>query len=71
VNPWGVGTLEWSLPSPPVHHNFDEIPNVVRGPHELSDPAVIKALGRDWIGQAETLGDASEADPPLERQTAS
>jgi cytochrome c oxidase subunit 1 len=55
VNPWGVGTLEWSLPSPPLHHNFDEIPNVLRGPHELSNPDGMRVFGRDWLGQAEVL----------------
>jgi cytochrome c oxidase subunit 1 len=54
-NPWEVGTLEWTLPSPPVHHNFDVVPTVVRGPHEYGNPDVKKALGRDWIGQAEEM----------------
>ena len=40
--------------SPPPHHNFDRIPIVVRGPHELSHPAA-RALGRDWLGQAEVI----------------
>jgi cytochrome c oxidase subunit 1 len=53
ANPWQVGTLEWTLPSPPVHHNFDVIPTVHRGPHEYANPEVKKALGRDWIGQTE------------------
>jgi len=55
MNPWQVGTLEWSIPSPPPHHNYDVIPTVLRGPHELADPAVKERLGRDWIGQAEPL----------------
>ena len=27
-NPWGVGatTLEWTVPSPPNFHTFDELP---------------------------------------------
>jgi cytochrome c oxidase subunit I len=54
ANPWEVGTLEWTVASPPPHHNFDQIPIVVRGPHELSHPAA-RALGRDWLGQAELL----------------
>jgi len=54
-NPWNVGTLEWTVPSPPPHHNFDVIPTVVRGPHEYSSPEVKEKLGRDWIGQAEEL----------------
>jgi cytochrome c oxidase subunit 1 len=64
-NPWRLGTLEWAnTDSPPPHHNFDEIPVVVRGPHELSDPSVQKELGRDWIGQAEALAAAAPAPAP-------
>ncbi len=30
ANPWGAGatTLEWTLPSPPPFHSFEELPNV-------------------------------------------
>src|SRR5262249_13383871 len=55
ANPWQVGTLEWTVPSPPAHHNFDVIPEVVRGPHEYANPDVRKALGRGWIGQTQPL----------------
>lgn len=55
ANPWQVGTLEWSLPSPPPHYNFATIPHVIRGPHELGNPEIKARLGRDWVGQAETL----------------
>ena len=55
ANPWAVGTLEWTVPSPPPPHNFDRIPTVLRGPHEIGSPAVISALGRDWIAQDEPL----------------
>jgi cytochrome c oxidase subunit 1 len=55
ANPWQVGSLEWTVPSPPPAHNFDTIPTVVRGPHELSNPEVEKRLGRDWIAQNEVL----------------
>ena len=27
-NPWGAGTLEWSIPSPPPEYNFAALPNV-------------------------------------------
>jgi len=29
-NPWGVGatTLEWTLPSPPPFHQFNELPKI-------------------------------------------
>jgi cytochrome c oxidase subunit 1 len=34
-NPWGSGTLEWTVPSPPPHDNFGgRHPVVVRGPYE-------------------------------------
>ena len=62
ANPWQVGTLEWTVSSPPPPHNFDPIPTVVRGPHEFSNPEVERALGRDWIAQTEVLpgpGDAA------------
>jgi cytochrome c oxidase subunit I len=62
ANPWQVGTLEWSIPSPPPIHNYDHLPVVRRGPHELSDPEVRARLGRDWIGQAEVL--PGERDVP-------
>jgi len=54
-NPWQVGTLEWSIPSPPPQGNFESAPRVYRGPHELSDPELVERLGRDWVGQAESL----------------
>ena len=50
VNPWQVGTLEWTLPSPPLHHNFDTIPVVLSGPHEFSHPSL---KDRDWVMQTE------------------
>jgi cytochrome c oxidase subunit 1 len=54
-NPWKVGTLEWTVSSPPPHYNYKEIPTVLRGPHEYADPKVIELLGRDWLGQTEVL----------------
>jgi cytochrome c oxidase subunit 1 len=54
-NPWQLGTLEWTLPSPPKYHNFDKVPEVLRGPHEYANPEVRAALGRDWIAQDEPL----------------
>ncbi|MBZ0156434.1 MAG: cytochrome c oxidase subunit I [Alphaproteobacteria bacterium] len=33
ADPWGGGTLEWSLPSPPPAENFKEIPVITRGPY--------------------------------------
>ncbi|NQY73686.1 MAG: cytochrome c oxidase subunit I [Candidatus Margulisbacteria bacterium] len=33
ANPWGSTTLEWTIPSPPIHHNFETIPVVTEGPY--------------------------------------
>ncbi|MBW2286780.1 MAG: cbb3-type cytochrome c oxidase subunit I [Deltaproteobacteria bacterium] len=37
-NPWKANTLEWTVPSPPPHGNFAEMPTVYRGPYEYSTP---------------------------------
>jgi cytochrome c oxidase subunit I len=60
-NPWQVGTLEWQIPSPPPHHNFDVIPNVIHGPHEFNNPLV---TGKDWLAQDEEIPTAAEAPAP-------
>lgn len=61
-NPWQVSTLEWThCASPPIYHNFDIVPTVVRGAHEFANPEVIKKLGRDYLDQVEPgLGTAGE-----------
>ncbi|MEW5852074.1 MAG: cbb3-type cytochrome c oxidase subunit I [Myxococcota bacterium] len=38
ANPWRANTLEWTVPSPPPHGNFAEMPTVYRGPYEYSVP---------------------------------
>ena len=55
-NPWQVGTLEWTIPSPPAHHNYDVIPVVKCGPHELGNPNL--KTGRDFQYQTEELVEA-------------
>ncbi|MCB9598006.1 MAG: cbb3-type cytochrome c oxidase subunit I [Sandaracinaceae bacterium] len=37
-NPWRASTLEWTVPSPPPHGNFETLPVVYRGPYEYSHP---------------------------------
>jgi cytochrome c oxidase subunit I len=59
ANPWQVGTLEWTISSPPPHYNFKDVPKVVTGPHEFANPVVLEKLGRDWLAQ-------TEPDPALE-----
>lgn len=53
ANPWGVGTLEWEIPSPAPHYNFKEIPHVKCGPHEFGNPNL--KSGRDYQYQTEEL----------------
>ena len=61
-NPWEVTTLDWThTATPPVYHNFDIVPTVVRGPHEYANPEVKKRLGRDYIDQVEEMPDADDA----------
>jgi cytochrome c oxidase subunit 1 len=38
INPWHGTSLEWSIPSPPPHGNFLEVPRVYRGPYEYGVP---------------------------------
>jgi cytochrome c oxidase subunit 1 len=53
ANPWKVGTLEWTLSSPPPNYNFDEIPVVKCGPHEYGNPNLKD--GKDFQYQTEEL----------------
>jgi cytochrome c oxidase subunit I len=34
MNPWNGTTLEWTVPSPPPLENFDDIPQIDKGPYE-------------------------------------
>jgi cytochrome c oxidase subunit 1 len=52
-NPWEVGTLDWTTPTPVPHFNFAEIPVVKCGPHEFSNPCL--GPDTDWICQTEAL----------------
>jgi cytochrome c oxidase subunit 1 len=42
ANPWGATGLEWTVPSPPPVHNFDEIPVVT---HEAYDYSTVVREG--------------------------
>ena len=55
-NPWEVGTLEWTIPSPAPHYNFDKIPVVKCGPHEFGNPALTG--DRDYQYQTEEIAGA-------------
>ncbi|MDP3936838.1 MAG: cbb3-type cytochrome c oxidase subunit I [Deltaproteobacteria bacterium] len=47
ANPWQANTLEWTVPSPPPHGNFETVPQVYRGPYEYSVPDRVD----DWFPQ--------------------
>jgi cytochrome c oxidase subunit 1 len=51
-NPWKVGTLEWTIPSPAPFYNFLDVPVVKSGPHELG---LLHPEGRDFYYQTEEL----------------
>lgn len=39
-NPWHSNTLEWTVPSPPGHGNFDKTPTVYHSAYEYSVPGM-------------------------------
>src|SRR5207237_684754 len=47
-NPWEDNGLEWSLPNPAPHGNWERTPNVYRGPYEFSSP---EAGSADFLPQ--------------------
>ena len=51
ANPWESNTLEWAVPSPPPHGNFERELTVYHGPYEYSHPRAAK----DWLPQHEPL----------------
>jgi cytochrome c oxidase subunit I len=36
MNPWNGKTLEWTVPSPPPLENFEEIPEITKGPYDYT-----------------------------------
>ena len=51
LNPWEDNGLEWTLPTPPPHGNWDRPPTVYRGPYEYSAPQVAE----DYLPQTKKL----------------
>ncbi len=47
-NPWEDNGMEWSLPNPAPHGNWERTPNVYRGPYEFSAP---EAGDKDYLPQ--------------------
>ena len=50
-NPWNSNTLEWTVPSPPPHGNFETTPIVYHGPYEYALPG----LEEDYLPQTRNL----------------
>ena len=48
MNPWEDNGMEWSLPNPAGHGNWERTPNVYRGPYEFSSP---EAGDKDFLPQ--------------------
>jgi cytochrome c oxidase subunit 1 len=58
LNPWQDNGLEWTLPSPAPHGNWERVPTVYRGPYEFSSPQVPE----DYLPQTRKLpGDREPA----------
>ncbi|MGH7674319.1 MAG: cytochrome c oxidase subunit I [Gemmatimonadales bacterium] len=51
LNPWQDNGLEWTLPSPAPHGNWERTPHVYRGPYEFSSPEVAE----DYLPQTRKL----------------
>ena len=49
INPWRDNGLEWTVPSPPPHGNFETTPTVYRGAYEFSSP---EAAPEDFLPQS-------------------
>ncbi|MBM4262620.1 MAG: cytochrome c oxidase subunit I [Deltaproteobacteria bacterium] len=56
-NPWQANTLEWTVPYPTPHGNFEHTPTVYRGAYEYSSPEVKE----DWLPQDRNLGTKAAA----------
>ncbi len=44
ADPWGARTLEWQVPSPPPHGNFEVFPVVVGDPYGYGEPDSVHAV---------------------------
>jgi cytochrome c oxidase subunit 1 len=58
-NPWRDNGLEWTLPNPAPHGNWEKVPTVYRGPYEYSLPGAPD----DWYPQSSKLPNDREPAP--------
>jgi len=61
ANPWRDNGLEWTLPNPAPHGNWERVPTVYRGPYEFSHPQAPD----DFLPQSTKL--PGDQDPPSAR----
>jgi cytochrome c oxidase subunit 1 len=63
-NPWGAGTLEWSMPSPPPAANFERVP-VVHGRYPLweATPEPTHVTGLSTEHREILVTSAADAEP--------
>jgi cytochrome c oxidase subunit I len=59
ANPWGARTLEWQIPSPPPHENFEVPPIVLADPYGYGEPDSVHA--DISVGQNESIEEGVEA----------
>jgi hypothetical protein len=71
ADPWGGGTLEWSIPSPPPPYNFATVPTVYSrnplwdeketGPatHEQASDTMEMTIAGKEVGKADVADDAA------------
>jgi len=64
-NPWRANSLEWGVPSPPPHGNFERMPTVYRGPYEYSSPE----SDEDFILQSDPPRRRESPEPELQPTT--
>ena len=59
-NPWGAGTLEWAMPTPPAAYNFASIPIVGDREPLAKDPALANQIARGEYFLGAPRGDLRE-----------
>lgn len=59
-NPWGGLTLEWTIPSPPIEHNFEHEPIVKNGPYDFDIMVPPQWDPKDYPIPPENLKKAAE-----------
>jgi len=69
-NPWGSRALEWQIPSPAPHHNFDYTPVIVHAPYDYHKPMADFQLGlvESADGQDSRSGVKIQADENIENE---